>query len=117
MIVYGFLMETERLLLRAFRPADIDELMRLHNDPDVMRYLTGGAPISRPTIEAEFHERFVAYGYLAGVEKRSGRFIGWYGLHRARTDTGEDEPGDQWLGYRLHREPGVTGMRPRGSGP
>lgn len=96
-------METDRLL-RDFVPGDIDELVRLHNDPAVMKHLTGGAPISRATIEAEYHERFVAYGYRAGVEKVSDRFIGWYGLHDARGGGDEDEPGDQWLGYRLHRD-------------
>lgn len=96
-------METERLILRPFVPADIDELITLHNDPAVMTYLTGGKPVSRETVERDYHERFLPYGYLAGVEKVSGTFIGWYGLHVSRADSGDDEAGDEWLGYRLHR--------------
>lgn len=95
--------ETERLVLRRFVPTDIDELFVLHNDPDVMRFLDGGAPKKRAEIEREYHERFVAYDYLAGVEKASGEFVGWYGLHVARGNGHDDEAGDYWLGYRLHK--------------
>ena len=42
---------TDRLILRRFTDADVDHLLALHNDPDVMRYLTGGEPISREEIE------------------------------------------------------------------
>ena len=100
-------METTRLRLRDFCPADIDELHALHNDPEVMRLLTGGAPVSRAEIEREYHDRFLAYDYWAVTDRATGAFFGWVGLHASRVGgvTGgvADEPGDTWLGYRLHR--------------
>lgn len=42
-MTYVFL-ETERLRLRAFTEADAEHLVALDGDPEVMRFLTGGAP-------------------------------------------------------------------------
>lgn len=95
--------ETERLVLRRLGPADIDELLVLHNDPDVMRFLDGGTPKSRADIEREYHDRLLPYDYLAGIEKATGSFVGWYSLHVARGAGRDDAPGDYWLGYRLHK--------------
>ncbi len=39
--------ETDRLLLRMFRPDDLDELARLFSDPDVLRYVGDGKPVNR----------------------------------------------------------------------
>ena len=40
-------LETERLILRWFTEADVDNLVDLDGDPDVMRYLNGGKPTPR----------------------------------------------------------------------
>jgi hypothetical protein len=37
-------LETDRLVLRRFTAADLDNLVELDSDPDVMRYITGGRP-------------------------------------------------------------------------
>jgi RimJ/RimL family protein N-acetyltransferase len=37
-------LETSRLTLRRFTEDDVDNLFDLNNDPEVMRYLTGGKP-------------------------------------------------------------------------
>lgn len=89
---------TQRLVLRRFTAADVDELLVLHDDPDVMRYLDGGGRATRAGVA----------GWLAPVlagraEGRrwaaqtadDGRFIGWFGL------TGDGSRRE--LGYRLHR--------------
>lgn len=55
-------LETERLTLRRFVETDIDHLFSLHNDPDVMRFLTGGEPISLEEIERDYQERFANDG-------------------------------------------------------
>ncbi len=34
-------LETERLLLRQFTEADVDDLFALYDDPEVMRFLNG----------------------------------------------------------------------------
>lgn len=79
-------METERLTLRPLVPSDVDELERLHTDPEVMRYL-----------DPEPVEHFLGEGFFAGIEKSSGRFAGWFEFK----DVGE---GVVELGYRLHPE-------------
>lgn len=99
-------METERLALRRFTVADGDHLFALDNDPEVMRYLNGGEPVSRDEIEHEILPDFLhesegggLLGYWAALEKASGQFVGWFSLRQydgASLD-------DAWLGYRLVR--------------
>jgi RimJ/RimL family protein N-acetyltransferase len=54
-------LETERLVLRRFTEADVDNLFDLDSDPDVMRFLTGGRPTSRDVIRNETLPRFLHY--------------------------------------------------------
>ncbi|GAB4474239.1 MAG: GNAT family N-acetyltransferase [Anaerolineae bacterium] len=78
--------ETERLRLRLFRMGDVDDYYRLiYADPEVMRYLPGGAP--RPHVKAvEAIAYFIGYQDLHGyslwaVERRAdGAFLGHCGL-------------------------------------
>jgi RimJ/RimL family protein N-acetyltransferase len=46
-------LQTERLRLRRFTAADVDNLVELDSDPEVMRYLTNGKPTARETVEGE----------------------------------------------------------------
>jgi hypothetical protein len=64
-------LETERLVLRRFTPEDVDLLVELDGDPEVMRYLTGGAPPPRAGCAAG---RPVgrAFGAGAGARSRPG---------------------------------------------
>ena len=80
-------LETPRLVLRRFTPADVDNLVSLNADPDVMRFLTGGMPAGRDEIENEllpafagYYERSDRYGFWAAIEKRTGEFLGWFYL-------------------------------------
>jgi RimJ/RimL family protein N-acetyltransferase len=43
-------LETNRLTLRRFTEADVDNLFELNSDPEVMRYITGGKPTPREEI-------------------------------------------------------------------
>jgi RimJ/RimL family protein N-acetyltransferase len=77
-------LETERLILRTYRLGDFEDHFRLCADPEVMRYLLGGKPLSR--FEAWRHMAFLVghwellgYGYYAVEEKATGRFIGRIG--------------------------------------
>jgi RimJ/RimL family protein N-acetyltransferase len=77
--------ETERLILRMYRLGDFEEHYKLCADPDVMRYLVGGKPMSR--FDAWRHMAFLVghwellgYGHYAVEEKASGRFIGRIGF-------------------------------------
>ncbi|MFI1264809.1 MULTISPECIES: GNAT family N-acetyltransferase [Streptomyces] len=90
-------LETDRLALRAFTPADIDHLFALDNNPEVMRFLNGGRPRSRETVESSLSRLRHDYpcwktrGYWAAQEKRRGTFLGWF----------EFRPGGR-AGHRAH---------------
>src|ERR1051325_1180088 len=80
-----FFLETDRLWLRQFTEADVDNLFDLDSDPEVMRFVSGGAPTPRAAIEADilpsflaYYERFAGYGLWAAIEKASGEFLGWF---------------------------------------
>jgi RimJ/RimL family protein N-acetyltransferase len=99
-------LETQRLTLRRFTDADVDDLVSLDGDPDVMRYLNGGVPTPRAVIEREvlprflsYYDRFPAFGVWAAIEKSTGDFLGWFSL---RPHEGAS-PGEVTLGYRLRR--------------
>jgi RimJ/RimL family protein N-acetyltransferase len=103
--VHVFL-ETERLILRRFTADDVDNLVSLDGDPVVMRYITGGPPTPRETLEHDHlpyylgcYERYEGYGFWAVIEKASGEFLGWFHFRPAE-GAPEDEPE---LGYRLRR--------------
>jgi RimJ/RimL family protein N-acetyltransferase len=98
-------LETERLLLRRFTEADVDNLLDLDSDPEVMRFV-GGRFTSRDAIEHDFlpaylryNQRGDRYGFWAAIEKSTGDFLGW--IHfRPLEGANLDEPE---LGYRLRR--------------
>jgi len=99
-------METERVALRRFTEADVDNLFDLDGDPEVMRFTTGGIATPREVIQNEtlprflrYYERFEGYGCWAAIEKSSGDFLGWFSL---RPSEGAD-PGEVELGYRLRK--------------
>ena len=78
-------LETERIRLRRYRESDFENHYRLCADPNLMRYLIGGKPMSR--LEAWRHMAFLVghwelrgYGYFAAEEKASGQFIGRLGF-------------------------------------
>lgn len=104
-------LETERLTLRRFTDADVDHLFALHNDPDVMRFLTGSTPDSREEVEREYRDRFAGPGYWAAVERATGAFLGWFAFH----PTADRDPGEVELGYRLRTAAWGKGYATEGS--
>jgi len=109
----GILLETERLTIRRFTDADVDELTQLDSDPDVTRFITGGIPeFDAAMLQAWLsqYERWPAYGTFAAVERSSGRFLGWFHL---RPDDGRDDEPE--LGYRLRRSAWGKGFATEGS--
>ena len=92
-------LETERLRLTNWLPEHIDDLVRLHGDPQVARYVTG-SPETRQQGEArlslwadDFHAHRM--GKLRLTRKADGAFLGraGFGIY---PPTGEPE-----LGYAL----------------
>jgi RimJ/RimL family protein N-acetyltransferase len=77
--------ETERLLLRAWRPDDFEDFARMSVDPDVMRYIANGQPATRSQAwrtMAVFvgHWALRGYGLWAAEERCTGKFVGRIGL-------------------------------------
>src|SRR6187402_1387898 len=74
--------QTERLLLRPVEPGDLDELVRLHEDPAVAHYI--GTPSRQWLAERigwsreEWAER--GHGLLAIIDRTDGGFLGRTGL-------------------------------------
>ena len=65
-------LETDRLTLRPFAPIDLDRLADILADPDVMRYMPGGQPMSRERAERNLdfilkHWEQHGYGWWAVV--------------------------------------------------
>ncbi len=98
--------ETERLVLRRFTGADVDNLVELDADPDVMFFINGGRPTPREDVEQvilpaflRHHARSPGFGFWAAQDKATGQFLGWFHLR-----PGEGHPPDEpELGYRLRR--------------
>jgi RimJ/RimL family protein N-acetyltransferase len=74
--------ETERLRLRPGQPGDLDELVRLHEDPAVARFVgTPGRDWLAERIgwsQEEWSQR--GHGLLAILDRDSGEFLGRTGL-------------------------------------
>ena len=111
-------LETERLVLRRFTEADLDNLVDLDGDPDVMRFLTGGTPTPRDVIQnvilprfLSYYERFADYGIWAAIEKSTGEFLGWFHF-RPPEGAGREEVE---LGYRLRKSAWGKGFGTEGS--
>jgi RimJ/RimL family protein N-acetyltransferase len=109
---------TERLVLRRFTEADVDELFDLDGDPEVMRFLTGGKPTPREVIENKTLRRFLLYhkhserfGFWAAIERSRGAFVGWFAFHPPEGG-GSDEVE---LGYRLAKSSWGKGYATEGS--
>ena len=107
-------LETERLVLRRFTAANVDNLVELDSDPEVMHYITGGGVTYREEIQKEVYRpssiittglRVTASGRR--LKKRTRVFLGWFHLRPVPDGGRPDEPE---LGYRLRGRPGARGM-------
>lgn len=78
--------ETPRLLLRPLREEDMDAYAAMHADPEIMRYLGEGVPLSREESWRNMamflgHWTLRGYGMWALEERATGAFVGRAGLH------------------------------------
>jgi RimJ/RimL family protein N-acetyltransferase len=79
-------LETERLLLRPFRDADIDAYAAMCADPEVMRYVGDRGVLSRDDAWRQMamlvgHWHLRGFGMWAVEERANEKFIGRVGLH------------------------------------
>ena len=77
------MIETDRLILRAWRDSDVEPFHTMCNDPEVMRYL--GPPMSREVAEesaARQNGLIASHGYCfwAVERKADGALLGFCGL-------------------------------------
>ena len=108
---------TERLVLRRVSAdVDVDNFVDLDSDPEVMRYLSGGAPTPREEVEREImpaliaeYERTPGFGLWAA--EVDGEYVGWFCLRIRRNRPA----GDAELGYRLKRAVWRRGLATEGS--
>lgn len=111
-------LETERMVLRRFTPADLDNLVELDSDPEVMRYLTGGLPTGREVVRGQILPNILAWyarrperGWWAAIERTTGAFLGWFAL----IEEGDDPPAGVDIGYRLRRSAWGKGYATEGA--
>ncbi len=101
-------LETQRLVMRPIGMTDVDQLVALDSDPEVMRYLTGGKPSTKPEVEAlvaqRLGSRWMAY------ERVTTGFVGWFAARATREGEGGYE-----LGYRLARRYWGQGLATEGT--
>jgi RimJ/RimL family protein N-acetyltransferase len=83
---------SERLVLRRYTADDLDLLVRLHSDPQVMRF--AGGVYDRARTEAMLNERILAYydqhpglGIWLTSERATGAPVGMHLLNHIRDDT------------------------------
>jgi RimJ/RimL family protein N-acetyltransferase len=92
---------TERLALREFTRADVDDLVVLDTDPRVMRLIGDGSVSSREDCEAAIErtlERYAkddGFGVWHATRQDDGGFVGWVSLKPC----GDSD--DIEVGYRL----------------
>jgi RimJ/RimL family protein N-acetyltransferase len=77
-------LETDRLILRMFREEDFEAYAKICADPDVMRYLGEGKPLTHSEAWRQMamilgHWRLRGYGFWAVEERATGDLIGRIG--------------------------------------
>ncbi len=97
-------LETERLILRAFRADDIDACTAMVENTEVSQFLSvGGEPMTRLDAWRSIattlgHWQLRGFGQWAAEEKETGTFVGRLGLYYPETWPGRE------VGYALARE-------------
>ncbi len=102
-------LETARLRLRLFTPGDLDRLCEITSDPEVMRYIGYGHPLTREEtrdnlgkIMEGFRRR--GYGRWALERRDTGGLVGYCGLSSGNPEVGIE------LAYMLAREEWGRGL-------
>jgi len=96
-------LETDRVVLRRVTQADAEELVALHADPEVMRYLGGvedPESVRNETLPAwlAYYESGDDHGYWIAEDRATGEWLGWFHLRPEH-----EPPFELEVGYRLKR--------------
>lgn len=100
----SFVFQSERLLCRRWIPDDFDALMAVYTDPETMRHVGDGRPITRSDCEAWFRVTEAnyasrGYGMFTLVEVESRLVVGFAGLVHPG---GQSEPEIKYALLRSH---------------
>src|SRR4051812_44379604 len=101
---------TARLEIRPFVPADRAAMQPIYDDPEVMRYITGGGDPAGWVASYVRDQRERGYTFWAVVERASGEMIGEAGL------ASFEEGPDLELGYLLRRDRWGRGLATEAAG-
>jgi ribosomal-protein-alanine N-acetyltransferase len=98
-------LETPRLILRQWQPADLDRYAELFADPEVARYIFRGQPARREQLTEMSWDylrqwRDLRLGPFAAVDRATGAWIGQIGLNHLAYWPG---PEKTEVGWELHR--------------
>ncbi|MDW3649984.1 MAG: GNAT family N-acetyltransferase [Bacteroidia bacterium] len=79
-----YIIESERVGMRAWKASDLDELAAINADPEVMKYFNRSlnkeeSGIMMQRLQKQLEER--GYTYFAAEEKSTGGLLGFVGLH------------------------------------
>ncbi|HEX5257553.1 MAG TPA: GNAT family N-acetyltransferase [Sphingomicrobium sp.] len=96
-------LETERLILRAFRTDDLDPLGAMWADPEVVRFI-GGHVLSREdtwrrSLAACGQWPYTGFGYWVAERKSDGKVVGQAGFADFKRDMQPSIEGEPELGY------------------
>jgi RimJ/RimL family protein N-acetyltransferase len=110
------MIETERLILRAFRNADREPLAEVNGHPDVGAWLDGALTREQSDAIIERVNAHIAehgFGFFAAERKADGKLIGMIGLQILTPDL--PEAGGIELGWRLHPVAQGSGLATEGA--
>lgn len=101
--------ETARLRLRLFTPADLDRMCEITRNPEVMRYIGYGHPLTREETQTNLNMimsgfRRRGYGRWALERRDTGALIGYCGLSSGNPEVGIE------LAYMLARDEWSKGL-------
>jgi RimJ/RimL family protein N-acetyltransferase len=100
-------LESDRMIFRPHRLADLDAYCEMEADPEVRRFV-GGKPRTREAAERKFRDVHLKaagawLGLMATIFKLEDRYIGYSGLYPHFDAAGEGIEGEAALGFTLAR--------------